>query len=98
MLSKSKGLRPAQLGPVLTKSSHLSFACISMLFGVHLNVILGKASTPVFSKERTVSTIKDVHLRVGELWVLFGVSRAIVLSDMTSHDGCSMGRILAVEN
>jgi hypothetical protein len=98
MLSKSKSLCPAKLGPVLAEASHLSLACVCMLFGVHLNVILGEASTSVLGEEGTVSTIQNVHLGVGKLRVVFRIRRAIVLPDMTSHDGCSMCRILAMKD
>ena len=73
VLSKSKSLRPAQLGSVLAKAAHLSLACMSVLLRIHLNVILGKASTSVLSKETTVPPIQNIHFGVGELGVLFSI-------------------------
>lgn len=97
MLSKSKSLCPAEF-PGLAEPSHLSLACVRMLLGVHLNVVLGEASTSVLGEERTVSTVQNVYLGVGELRVVFRISRAILFAYMTSHDGCPVCRVFAVED
>ena len=98
MLSKREGLRPAQLGPVLAESSHLPLACKRMLLGIHLNIILGEATSPVVREESAVSAIKDVYFRVGQLGILFCISSTVLFPHMTSHDGCSVGGILAVKD
>jgi hypothetical protein len=69
-----------------------------MLLGVHLNVVLGEASTSVLSEERTVSTVQNVYLGIGELRVVFRISRTILFAYMTSHDGCPVCRVFAVED
>ena len=97
-LSESECLCSAQLGPVLTKSSHLSFASVCMLLRIHLNIVLGKAANGVFHEELTVPTFQDVHLWVGKLWVLIDVSGTILLSHMASHDGCTVSRVFAVKD
>jgi len=69
-----------------------------MLLGIHLNIVLREATALVLSEETTVSTIQNIDFRVGELGVMFGVGRAILLSNMTSHDGSTVCRVLAMEN
>jgi hypothetical protein len=69
-----------------------------MLLRIHLDIVLGEASFSVFCVERTVAAVKYVDLRVCELGIVFGIRTTILLANMASHDGCSVCRVLAVEN
>jgi hypothetical protein len=52
-----------------------------MLLRVHLDVILGKASYPVVLKKSTVSSIEDVHFRIGESGILMDISLSVFMAN-----------------
>lgn len=85
-----------QLGSLL----HLAQSSLTselMLLGVHLDVVLREAKTPMLGKESAVSTFQNVQVRIGEFRILIKVKRTIILADVFSHDGGSVGGVLAVK-
>ena len=86
MLTESKGLRANKLGSLLLLYlAHTKFTCISVLFGVHLDIILRKAALAILLVESTVASIQDVSFWVGELGVAFCIDCAILVSDVLGH-------------
>src|SRR5262249_46840520 len=67
--AKCKSLSPTKFCPLL-ESSHLTLAGKFMLFRIHPHVVLREASVAMLGKERAVSTLQDIHLRIRELGVL----------------------------
>ena len=98
IFAKSKCLSAIEALAVLAKTSHLTFACIHVFGGIHLDVRLGIASIAVFLEEVAVSTIQDIDLRIGKPRIELDVGITIFGSDVSSHDRGSVGRVLAMED
>ena len=69
-----------------------------MILVLHLDVVLGEAERAVLLKELAVTAVKDVHLRIGEFWVLEVVDRPVLVANELGHARCTVDRVFAVED
>lgn len=53
-----------------------------MLFGSHLDVVLGEAKGAMFGKEGAIATIQDVHLGIGQFGVFVDVDSTVLVADI----------------
>lgn len=80
-LTKSKRLRPAQLGSLLFDTPQSTLASVGVLFGTHLNIALRKATHPVVHEEGTVASVEYIHFRVRQFRILMSIQCAIPMSN-----------------
>jgi hypothetical protein len=52
----------------------------------------------MLGKETRVSAVQDVHFRIRKLGVVLSIHGAILRANMASHQGSTVGRVLAVED
>jgi len=69
-----------------------------MIFVLHLDVGLWKTLCPVLLEELAVAAVKNVDLRVGQLWIPVSVHHPVVVTDELGHQRSPMLRVLAVED
>lgn len=65
---------------------------------VHLHIILWEALGRVLGKELAVSTIKDIHLWIGEVGIVGGIDSPVVAANKLCGKGCTVHRVLTVED
>ena len=98
MLTECKRLRTAQLGP-LAEAAHLTLARVGMLFRIHLDVVLWKATRSMCREEGAVATVEDVDLWICELRVSKIVGRTVLTPNVLGPGGesvRSLGRITSL--
>lgn len=66
MLAECKSLRSTKLSSLLLDLSKTTLAIIGMFLGCHLHVILREASKPMIHEKGTISSIQNIHFRVGQ--------------------------------
>ena len=62
MLTKGKGLSPAELSPILSHPSQATLTGSDVLLVVHLHIVLWEASDFVLLEKGTVTSVEDVDL------------------------------------
>jgi len=80
LLAKGKGLGTAQL-VALSHFVKTALAGVLILLGVHFHVILREAAGRVVLEERTVASVQNVKLGIGQLGILSGIEVAILLTN-----------------
>ena len=96
-LTECKGLSSAKLGTLL-ELVHALFTGELVVLMLHLDVVLRKAHASILFEELAVTTLEDVHLWVGESWVVHRVYLSVVLADKLGHAWSTVNRVLAVKD
>lgn len=97
MLPECEGLGAVELGTLLDFAK-TTLAGELVLFGTHLDVVLGVAADAMGCEEGAVTTIQNVHIRISQVRVGINIDSSVMVPNVLGHDGGPVGRILAMKN
>lgn len=95
VLTECVRLGSAELSSLLLHASHASLASVFMLLIAHLYVVLRRASWFVIRKKRTITSLKDVYLRIGEIGIAMCIACSVPSTYMFGPIGCLVAWLIA---